>query len=379
MNSETALTFKVSRLLYYTLGFLIEFRMFIHISNDSYSCKIAATSNSKKQLYLSPNFVEKGKGLMRQIQLSEFGTPEVLECLDTPSPTPQPHQVVVKVNYASLNPVDYKTRSGMGFVAEKVKKKLPWTPGYDIAGTISAKGLGVVGWELGQRVCGLVNFPLPGGSYSEQIAVNPEFLTTIPDSIDDATAAALPLAGLTAWQGLFETGNLCAGQNILILASAGGVGHIAMQLAKRVTGHVWGTASPENHDFLKKFGVYPVNYHDQKALEQLPEMDFIFDGVGGSTGLAALNYLREGGVMVTLPTVTADEIAMEAKSQGKNAVGYTVHPDTKQLQNLIQLIEEKQLEIEVSKQFPLEKVRDAHALLETGHVRGKLLLNLKPE
>lgn len=313
---------------------------------------------------------------MKQIQISEFGTPEVLNCLETDSPVPQPHQVIVRVSYAGLNPIDFKTRKGLGFVAEKVRNKLPWTPGYDISGKIISAGQQVSGWDIGQRVCGLVNFPLPAGGYSQEVAVTPEFLAPVPDNIPDDIAASVPLAGLTAWQGLFETGNLCSGQNVLVLAAAGGVGHLAIQLARHSGAHVWGTASENNHSFITRLGAQPIDYNDETALKQLPDMDFVFDGVGGETGINALLHLREGGTLVTLPTITAEQIASAAREQGKTALGYTVHPDAKKLQSLLQYIQDGQLRPEISGRFSLDEVAEAHRLLELGHVRGKLLLKL---
>lgn len=313
---------------------------------------------------------------MKQIQIAEFGPADVLSCVDRAPLTPSPNQVVIKVSCAALNPLDFKTRKGLGFVAEKVREKMPWTPGYDVSGIISALGSGVSGWERGQRVCGLVNFPLPGGAYSEEVAVNPESLASVPDGVTDDVAAAIPLAGLTAWQGLMEAGNLCSGQNVLILAVAGGVGHIAAQLAMKSGAHVWGTASLANESFVKDLGVRFLNYHDPEMMKGAPAMDIVFDAVGGDTGKAGLTWLREGGVMVTLPTITADAITKAAQEQNKTARGYTVHPDAKQLQNLLQYVADGQLKVEVSKHFSLADVREAHSLLESGHVRGKIVLKV---
>ncbi|OZG74604.1 NADPH:quinone reductase [Hahella sp. CCB-MM4] len=311
---------------------------------------------------------------MKQIQIAEFGAPDVLQCVEVEIPEPQAHQVVIKVNAMGINPIDYKTRRGLGFVAEKAKSRLPWVPGYDVAGVVYAKGAAVTGWEEGQRVCGMVNFPLPAGGYSEYVVAMPEMLAAIPDSVSDTDAAALPLAGLTAWQGLYETGNLCSGQRVAILAAAGGVGHIAAQLARHSGAQVWGTASVSHHDFLEEMGIKPVDYHDEKSLEKLKDMDFVFDAVGGETGIQALDFLATGGTLVTLPTITAEQIMQAAKERGKHARGYTVHPDAKQLQTLLEYIADKQLQINIQKRFPLEEAAQAHALLEKGHTRGKIIL-----
>ena len=311
---------------------------------------------------------------MKQVQIAEFGAPDVFRCINADIPEPQPHQVVIKVQAIGLNPIDYKTRRGLGFVAEKVKTKLPWVPGYDVAGVIHAKGAAVTGWELGQRVCGMVNFPLPAGGYSEYVVAMPEILASIPQNVTDEQAAALPLAGLTAWQGLFEVGNLCSGHRVVILAAAGGVGHIAAQLARHSGAQVWGTASAAHRDFLVSLGITPVDYHNAGAMKELHDMDFIFDGVGGETGLQALSFLSPSGTQVTLPTITAEQIITTAESQGKHAKGYTVHPDAKQLQTLLDYIADQQLRIKIEARFPLEQVSDAHRLLEKGRTEGKIIL-----
>lgn len=314
---------------------------------------------------------------MKQIQIAEFGSPEVLTLEETAAPEPNANQLLVDVHYAAINPIDYKTRKGLGFLAEKVKKRLPWSPGYDFAGTVVQVGDQVQEWEPGHRICGMANFPLPAGAYAEQLVVNSDSLVRIPDSIDDKTAAALPLAGLTAWQGLFEVGNLCSGQNILVLAAAGGVGHFAAQLAKGCGAHVWGTASEKHHLFLRKLNIEPVDYHQPEAFQSLPAMDFVFDGVGGDTGTAALNYLKDNGMLVTVPTISAETIIRTAKQQHKNAKGFTVHPESNQLQMLLQKVEDKVLKVMVSAIYPLEAATEAHRQIEAGHTQGKILLAMK--
>ncbi|WP_020407326.1 NADP-dependent oxidoreductase [Hahella ganghwensis] len=313
---------------------------------------------------------------MKQIQITEFGAPDVLQSIEAEIPEPQSHQVVIKVDAIGINPIDYKTRRGLGFVAEKAKSRLPWTPGYDVSGEIYSKGSAVTGWEVGQRVCGMVNFPLPAGAYSEYVVAIPEILASVPDSVNSEMAAALPLAGLTAWQGLYETGNLCSGQRVAVLAAAGGVGHIAAQLARHNGAQVWGTASTSHHDFLEELGIKPVDYHNEKSLSQLKDMDLVFDAVGGETGLQALDFLATGGTLVTLPTITAEQIVQAAKEQGKHARGYTVHPDAKQLQTLLDYVADKQLIINIQKRYPLADAAQAHAQLEKGHTRGKIILTV---
>ena len=312
---------------------------------------------------------------MKAVQYAQFGQPEVLQWVDVPAPRCDAHEVRLRVHAAGVNPIDYKTRQGKGFVAERLTKRLPWIPGYDVAGEVIEVGDKVQTWQVGDRVCGLVNFPLPGGCYAEEVCVPADELVRIPEGLSDEVAAALPLAGLTAWQGLFEIGHLMSGQNVLVLAAAGGVGHLAAQLARIKGCKVWGTASPANHDALSGLGITPVDYHDQEAMEALPEMDFVFDGVGGQAGEAALERLAEGAELVTLPTLTAEAIEKAARAQGKVARGYMVHPDRGQLQSLLEQVQGGQLKVWVQQVFPASGVIDAHRLIEGGHVRGKLVLD----
>ncbi|ABC27234.1 NADPH:quinone reductase and related Zn-dependent oxidoreductase [Hahella chejuensis KCTC 2396] len=313
---------------------------------------------------------------MKIVQISEFGDPSTLRLTEAKIPTPTPNQALIKVRACGVNPIDFKTRRGLGFVAEKVKTRMPWTPGYDIAGEIVEVNGAGLSFGPGDRVCGLVNFPLPAGGYSEYIALPTDNLVKIPAELSYVQAAALPLAGLTAWQGLFEVGALCAGQKVVILAAAGGVGHLAAQLAKSKSAYVWGTASKSHHDFLSSMGITPVDYHNPHELEKLRNMDFIFDAVGGETGLAALDFLSPKGALVTLPTISAPYICDAAKVQGKQASGYTVHPDPRRLQTLLTSAAKEKLHVEVQATFPLEQAAEAHRLLEGGHVRGKVVLTM---
>ncbi|WP_412841362.1 alcohol dehydrogenase catalytic domain-containing protein, partial [Aeromonas dhakensis] len=163
---------------------------------------------------------------MTQLQITAFGAPSVLRLNPSQDKVPAEGEVRVRICFAGINPIDAKTRAGLGWAAAQNKEKLPWTPGYDVAGVVEKVGPGVSSLAEGDRVCGMVGFPLAAGGYGESVVAREEELVKLED-LALRQGAALPLAGLTAWQGLFEHGALKAGQRVLILAGAGGVGHLA--------------------------------------------------------------------------------------------------------------------------------------------------------
>lgn len=314
---------------------------------------------------------------MTQLQITAFGAPNVLQLREGPSLVPGPDQLLLAVEYAGVNPIDAKTRAGLGWAAEQNRDKLPWTPGYDMAGRVLALGEAVSGWAVGDRVCGMLGFPLAGGAYASQALARAEELVRIPPSLDDACAAGLPLAGLTAWQALFEHGRLQAGETVLISAAAGGVGHLAVQLAKQAGARVLACASSCNHAFLLALGADDVVDYHGNGLESLAgQPDLVLDLVGGDSGLQALSLVKAGGRLVTVPTLTAAAIEARGASLGVQVVRMLVHADQGQLARLVAACEHGTLRVEVSQVFPLSQGADAHMAIETGHTRGKLVLRI---
>lgn len=315
---------------------------------------------------------------MRHVIYSQFGERDVLQLAQSDIPEPGPGQVLVRVHGAGLNPIDWKTRKGLGFAARQIEHSLPWTPGYDMAGEVVAVAEDVTTLVPGDRVMGMIGFPADGGSYAEYAVAGADELAIVPEELDLVTAGALPLAALTAWQALFEVADLEAGQKILIHAGAGGVGHFAVQFALERGAHVIATASSVNRDFLSEFGVHEViDYRESDPSEECYGLDVVLDLVGGETGKRSLSCLGERGVLVTIPTVTADDIISAAEALGLRAHGMTVRPDALHLDEIAELIEDGDVKVHVSKAFPLAQVANAHELLEGGHVRGKLVLDCR--
>lgn len=311
---------------------------------------------------------------MRCIRYTRFGGPEVLELHEAPLPQPGAGQVRLKVAGCGLNPIDYKTRSGLGWAAQALGSDFSFVPGYDVAGAVDAVGEGVAGVQVGDALCGLVNAPLPGGGYAEYCVAPLQDLVPAPSVLSLAHAAGLPLAGLTAWQALFDAGRLQPGERVLVLAGAGGVGHLATQLARWKGARVSATASAANRDFLLQHGVdQPLDYA-QPGWEQAGPWDLVLDLVGGAAGLQALDGLAPGGRLVTVPTNTAAQIAGRGGELGKTVLGVLVRPQREALLQLVALVLMGQLQLHVSTTFPLEQAAAGHRQLESGRTRGKLVL-----
>lgn len=317
-------------------------------------------------------------GAMRRVVYDRFGERDVLRVTESPVPVPGDGEVLIRVHGAGLNPIDWKTRKGLGFVASQIEHRLPWTPGYDVAGEVVEVAGDVTTLVPGDRVMGMIGFPVSGGAYAQYAVANAEDLAIVPEELDLMAAAAVPLAALTAWQALFEVARLESGQKILVLAGAGGVGHFAVQFALERGAHVIATASGHNRDFLAGLGVHEViDYHASDIADECYGLDVVLDLVGGDTGKRALHTLAESGVLVTIPTNTADEVVSAAEALGMRAHGMRSRPDAFHLDEIAELIEDGDVKVHVDRVFPLDQVSDAHNLLEAGHVRGKLVLDCR--
>ncbi|MNF41749.1 Zinc-type alcohol dehydrogenase-like protein [compost metagenome] len=313
---------------------------------------------------------------MTQLQITAFGDPSVLKLNPSLDKVPAEGEVRVRICFAGVNPIDAKTRAGLGWAAAQNKDKLPWTPGYDVSGVVEKVGPNVTTLVEGDKVCGMVGFPLTAGGYAESVVVREDELVRL-DGVSLKQGAALPLAGLTAWQGLFEHGALKGGQRVLILAGAGGVGHLAVQFASAYGAEVVATASRDNHSFLHGLGASQmVDYHDADWVAQVGQVDLVLDLMGGESGMAALACVKPGGRLVTVPTITAQQIKEAGAEAGIEVLGMLVHPDQKQLTQMLMLLRQGDVHVTLSGEFPLAEGALAHGAIEGGHVRGKLLLRM---
>lgn len=313
--------------------------------------------------------------LMRAALLREFGPASNLNIERVPVPLPATGQLLIKVRAAGVNPVDYKTRTGKGLPAKELE--LPAILGWDLAGEVVSLGDGVSRFNRNERVFGMSNFPHTGQAYAEYAIVQEDEFALIPASVSNEVAAATPLAALTAWEALFDHGHLEAGQKILIHAAAGGVGHIAVQLAKWKGAYVIGTASQKNQGLLRELGVdMPLDYTAEDFTTGVKELDVVLDGIGGETSLRSIDVLKPGGVLVCLPSMYKDDPAILAKAaeKGVTVKWMMVRPSGERMEQLAGLLAAGDLKVKVDQTFPLEDVAKAHEAVETGHVTGKIVL-----
>ncbi|KGY10865.1 NADPH:quinone reductase [Vibrio tubiashii] len=312
----------------------------------------------------------------KQIAISQFGDPDVLVTQVSPIPKPQADEVLVRVHFAGVNPIDVKTRAGLGWAASENKDNLPWVPGYDISGQVVSVGEQSERFSVGDNVAGFVGFPLSGGGYSQYICVSQGALSLVPDSVTLEAAAALPLAGQTAVQALDKAG-VHEGDRVLILAGAGGVGHIAIQVAVAAKAEVFTTCSEANLDYMATLGAHAVNYQFAPVSERVEEADVLIDLVGGDAALDALKCLKDGAKVVTVPTLTAELICEKAKLLGFDATGMLVDPNPEQLDALLYMVSVGLVKTEIQNVYPMSEVKAAHKQIESGHTRGKVLLDMK--
>ncbi|EGQ8392887.1 NADP-dependent oxidoreductase [Vibrio cholerae] len=312
----------------------------------------------------------------KRIVITQFGTPDVLAMQSAPIPTPKAGEVLVKVAFASVNPIDVKTRAGLGWAAAQNKDKLPWTPGYDISGRVVALGEGVSRLKERDNVAGFIGFPLRGGGYCQYLCVPEQELSVVPDAVTLEAAAALPLAGQTAAQALSKA-QVQEGERVLILAGAGGVGHIAVQIALAAKAEVFTTCSEANLDYLATLGAHAINYQFAPVSQRLEEVDVLIDLVGGEAALDALKCLKDNARVITVPTLTAELICEKAKLLGFEATGMLVDPNPEQLDTMLYMVSVGLLKIEIQHIYSLLDAAQAHEQIESGHTRGKLLLDMK--
>jgi len=310
--------------------------------------------------------------MMRVIRQERLGGPEVLQLLEVPRPEPAPTEVLVRVTAAGVNPVDWKVRTAGGLLGPP-----PFSVGWDVAGVVEALGRGVTRFAPGDRVFGMPRFPREAAAYAEYVTSPSRQLARIPEGLSDVEAAALPLAGLTAWQALVETARVGPGTRVLVLGAAGGVGHLAVQVAKARGADVLGTARPEKHAFLASLGAdEAVDYTTGPLAGRVGDVDVVFDLVGPEAAEAALPTLHDDGVLVTAASGSGLGPLRDAAAGRVRVIGILVEPDRAGLESLAALVAEGRLRPHVAETFPLADAARAHERGETGRTQGKLVLTV---
>jgi NADPH:quinone reductase-like Zn-dependent oxidoreductase len=316
---------------------------------------------------------------MKAIRIYEFGEPEVMKLEETARPKPASDEVLVKTYASGVNIVDCGIRRGGNDILRPYLK-LPLILGWDAAGIIEEVGSEITGFQKGDKVYGIPNFP-GDGSYAEYFVAKATSVAIKPQNLTFTEAAGVPLAGTTAWGGVVNYGKIQPGQKILIHGAAGGVGSLAIQIAKAKGAYVIGTASSHNLAFLKELGAdEAIDYRSQPWEKTLKDIDVIFDASpvrDNETRLKFVQVLRQGGILVCsqldFPYAEDVKAALAAKQATGELVGFQTYDSLKEMATMI---EEGKLKVTISKVYPLEQVAEAHRENEAGHVRGKLVLEI---
>jgi NADPH:quinone reductase-like Zn-dependent oxidoreductase len=301
---------------------------------------------------------------MQAVVMHDTGGPEVLRLEEADPPDPADGEVLISVRAASVNPVDWKTRLGGGR-----EPQLPAILGRDVSGIVEASR--AEGFAEGDEVFGNVS----GGGYAELATAAATTIARKPDGVTHEQAAAIPVAGMTAWQALFDRGGLERGQTALVAGGAGGVGHFAVQFAAKVAGaRVIATGSSRNRDFVLGLGADEyVDYTQQDVSETVSGVDVAFDTVGGDTTLSLVPTLREGGIIVVIAAAPPEDAARE---RGARAELLVMSPVAEQLTRIAELVAAGDVHVELAEVLPLAEIRRAHELSEAGHTRGKIVLTV---
>jgi NADPH:quinone reductase-like Zn-dependent oxidoreductase len=299
---------------------------------------------------------------MQVVSISETGGPEVLELQEAQSPEPGDGEVLVRVHAVGINPIEWKFRRGL------VEKQLPAVLGSDVSGVVERSR--AAGFTEGDEVFGFA----ASGAYAEYATASAAKIARKPAGLGHVQAAALPVAGLTAWQALFDRGGLERGQTALVAGAAGGVGHLAVQFARHAGARTIGTGSARNRDFVLGLGADEyVDYTLQDVAEAVSDADVAFDTVGGETTATLVPALRKGGVLVTIAGAPPEEAARE---RGARAELHVMSPDAGALAQIAELAASGEVRVEIAEEIPLAEVRRAHELSESRRTRGKIVLTV---
>jgi NADPH2:quinone reductase len=315
---------------------------------------------------------------MRAIAIEKFGGPELLEEMDLPRPRPEKGEILIRVVAAGVNPVDWKIREG--YLKELMPHAFPLIPGWDVAGVVEEHGEGATRFRRGDRVWAYARKPtVQWGCYAECVAVPEEHVALMPTKLLFEEAASIPLAALTAYQALFGKPALVSGSKVLVHAAAGGVGHFAVQLAANAGAEVIGTAGPTNQAFVLELGAGgSIDYTKEDFVEAARRLctdgfDLVLDAVGGETLAKSFELVKPGGRLVS---IVEEPNGAKAREHGIGVHFIFVEPSAEQLGILTRLVDRNELATHVQKIYPLAEAAEAQKELASGHVRGKLVLNL---
>jgi NADPH:quinone reductase-like Zn-dependent oxidoreductase len=326
-------------------------------------------TNLSLLLWLPVPSVEKMTETMRAIIQDELGGPEVLHEAAVDVPTPGIGQLLVQVRAAGVNPADFMNRQTGAFSGTP-----PFTLGWDVAGVVAAVGPGVTLFEQGDEVFGLLPFPRGAGAYAEYVVAPPRALIRKPQELNFIEAASLPLAGLTAWQMLVETAQISEGSTVLITGATGGVGHLAVQIAKGQGAHVTAVVSARNAELARSLGAdATIDYTSADFSKEIQGLDVVFDVIGADYPLRALDVLRPGGMLVSTLPQSLGPARAAAAERGLRVAGVFVESDRLGLMQISDLAVSGRLKPLIAQTFPLARANEAHAFKDG---QGKVVLEV---
>ncbi|WP_371480654.1 NADP-dependent oxidoreductase [Kitasatospora sp. NBC_00315] len=309
---------------------------------------------------------------MTAVAFAEPGGPEVLKVVERERPVPGPTEILVRVHAAGVNPLDWRTRAAGALLVPG-----DGIVGWDVSGVVEAVGLGVTLHRPGDEVYGMPGFPRMVGGYAQYVAAPARHFAPKPAGLDHVQAAALPLAALTAWQALMDMAALREGQRVLVHAAAGGVGHLAVQVAKAHGAYVIGTAGAGKHAFVRGLGADEVIDHTAVDFASVvSDVDVVIDSIAGDYQERSLSVLRDGGTLITLPVRETEALAAAAALRSIRSGFMLVEPDRRALLAITELVETGRLKVHVEAVFPLADAAKAHERGETGRTTGKLVLRV---
>ncbi len=313
---------------------------------------------------------------MKAIILKGFEGTDSLHTVELPVPEIGDNEVLVQVKAISVNPVDVKTAIGKG-LSGRLKSEDPFILGWDISGIVTQKGSAVTGFEIGDAVFGMVNFPGHGKAYAKYVAAPANHLALKPANISHEEAAAATLAALTALQGLTHKANVQPGQKVLVHAAAGGVGHYVVQIAKHLGAYVIGTSSAANKDFVLSLGADEhIDYKAVRFEDVLHDVDLVFDGIGGDNIDRSLEVTKKGGTVISIPSGLGETVTEKAKAKGINGYFFLVESNDDDMKQLAQWLQQGIIKSHVSQVFPLDQMTAAHQQIASGRTRGKVVVTV---
>jgi NADPH:quinone reductase-like Zn-dependent oxidoreductase len=305
---------------------------------------------------------------MKSFRIHNFGGPDVLKEDEVPIPRPKDDEILVRVHAASINPIDLKIRDGSRGDAQK----LPITMGRDVAGKIESWGSGAEGVSKGDAVFAMLDWDR--GGYAQYVVVKAVEWAPAPNKIDLTRAGAVPLAAVTAYQGLFDYGGLQKGQRVLVHGGAGGVGHFAIQLAKAKGAWVATTVSAKDFEFVRGLGADQIiDYENQKFEDEVKDVDLVYDLIAGEVQERSFQVVKNGGAIIS---TLKEPDKKRAKAKNLDVAHYMAKPNGKELAEIGRLIDDGRVRPVVDSVFRFEDAAKAQEKLDHGHVRGKIVLEM---